>query len=163
MALNSQQKRISKNRVSITYDVDTNGAVEKKELPFVVGVIGDYSGDNPNKEEVDLRKFYNIDHDNFDSVMKHIGPELTLSVDNHLVDEDSQFEAKIEFKSLKDFEPESLVEQIEPLKQLVETRKQLQVLLSKADRSKDLERLLKEVLQDKNKIDMLSKELGLGD
>lgn len=163
MPLNSQQKRVSKNRVSITYDVETNGAVEKKELPFVVGVIGDYSGDKTDKPKIDQRSFYNIDKDNFDVVMKHIGPKLTLKVDNLLADDDSQFETHIQFNAMKDFEPESLVEQIEPLRKLVETRKQLQILLSKADRSKDLEKLLKEVLQDQDKINELSKELGIGE
>ena len=66
MALNSQHKRVSKNRVSVTYDVETNGAVETKELPFVVGVIGDYSGHRQDKQEVDERTFYNVDKDNFD-------------------------------------------------------------------------------------------------
>lgn len=161
MALNSQHKRVSKNRVSVTYDVETNGAVETKELPFVVGVIGDYSGHRQDKQEVDERTFYNVDKDNFDSVMKRIGPELSLKVDNVLADDDSQFEANLTFNSMKDFEPESIVAQVEPLKKLVETRNQLKVLLSKADRSRDLEKLLKEVLQSADTINALSDELGL--
>ena len=146
MALNSQHKRVSKNRVSITYDVETNGAVETKELPFVVGVIGDYSGHKQDKEEVEDRTFYNVDKDNFDTVMKRVGPELSLKVDNVLA---------------KDFEPEAIIEQVEPLKKLVETRNQLKVLLSKADRSRDLEKLLKEVLQSADTINALSDELGI--
>lgn len=161
MALNSQHKRVSKNRVSVTYDVETNGAVETKELPFVVGVIGDYSGHRQDKQKVDERTFYNVDKDNFDTVMKRIGPELSLKVDNVLADDDSQFEANLTFNSMKDFEPESIVAQVEPLKKLVETRNQLKVLLSKADRSRDLEKLLKEVLQSADTINALSDELGL--
>jgi type VI secretion system protein ImpB len=161
VALNSQHKRVSKNRVSVTYDVETNGAVETKELPFVVGVIGDYSGHRQDKQEVDERTFYNVDKDNFDNVMKRIGPELSLKVDNVLANDDSQFEASLRFNSMKDFEPESIVEQVEPLKKLVETRNQLKVLLSKADRSRDLEKLLKEVLQSADTINSLSDELGL--
>ena len=161
MARNSQQKRVSKNRVSVTYDVETNGAVETKELPFVVGVIGDYSGHRQDKQEVDERTFYNVDKDNFDTVMKRIGPELSLKVDNVLANDDSQFEANLTFNSMKDFEPESIVAQVEPLKKLVETRNQLKVLLSKADRSRDLEKLLKEVLQSADTINALSDELGL--
>ncbi|EFP95304.1 type VI secretion system contractile sheath small subunit [Vibrio caribbeanicus] len=161
MALNSQHKRVSKNRVSVTYDVETNGAVETKELPFVVGVIGDYSGHRQDKQEVDERTFYNVDKDNFDTVMKRIGPELSLKVDNVLANDDSQFEANLTFNSMKDFEPESIVAQVEPLKKLVETRNQLKVLLSKADRSRDLEKLLKEVLQSADTINALSDELGL--
>ncbi|HDZ3730561.1 type VI secretion system contractile sheath small subunit [Vibrio harveyi] len=161
MALNSQHKRVSKNRVSITYDVETNGAVETKELPFVVGVVGDYSGHKQDKEDVEDRTFYNVDKDNFDTVMKRVGPELSLKVDNVLVDDDSQIEASLKFSSMKDFEPEAIVEQVEPLKKLVETRNQLKVLLSKADRSRDLEKLLKEVLQSADTIKALSDELGI--
>lgn len=163
MALNSQHKRVSKNRVSITYDVETNGAVETKELPFVVGVIGDFSGHKPESEKVDLeeREFTGIDKDNFDTVMGQIHPRLSYKVDNNLANDDSQFEVNLSFRSMKDFHPENLVDQIEPLKQLVETRNQLKVLLSKADRSRDLERLLKEVLQSADAINGLAQELGL--
>lgn len=163
MALNSQHKRVNKNRVSITYDVETNGAVETKELPFVVGVIGDFSGHKPESEKVDLeeREFTGIDKDNFDTVMGQIHPRLSYKVDNKLANDDSQFEVNLGFRSMKDFHPENLVDQIEPLKQLVETRNQLKVLLSKADRSRNLERLLKEVLQSADAINGLAQELGL--
>ena len=163
MALNSQHKRVSKNRVSITYDVETNGAVETKELPFVVGVIGDFSGHKPETEKVDLeeREFTGIDKDNFDSVMGQINPSLSYKVANKLAKDDSEFEVNLQFSSMKDFHPEKLVEQIDPLKKLVETRNQLKVLLSKADRSRDLEKLLKEVLQSTEAIQGLAEELGV--
>ena len=163
MAVNSQHKRVSKNRVSITYDVETNGATETKELPFVVGVIGDFSGHKPESEKVDLeeREFTGVDKDNFDSVMGQINPSLSYKVDNKLADDNSQFEVNLNFKSMKDFQPENLVENIEPLKQLVETRNQLKVLLSKADRSRDLEKLLKELLQSADAIQHLAGELGV--
>lgn len=163
MSLNSQHKRVSKNRVSITYDVETNGAVETKELPFVVGVIGDFSGHKPESEKVALeeRDFTGVDKDNFDSVMGQIHPRLSYKVDNKLAKDDTQFDVNLSFRSMKDFHPENLVEQIDPLKQLVETRNQLKVLLSKADRSRDLESLLKEVLQSTDAINGLAEELGL--
>lgn len=161
MPLNSQQKRVNKSRVSITYDVETNGAVETKELPFVVGVIGDFSGDKQDKPDVEERDFLTVDKDNFDSVMAHIAPELTLTVDNLLENDGSQFSTSLKFNAIKDFEPASLVQQIEPLKRLVETRNQLKVLLAKADRSKELEKLLKDVLQDEQKIKQLTDELGI--
>lgn len=161
MALNSQHKRVSKNRVSITYDVETNGAVETKELPFVVGVIGDFSADKEDKGDVADREFFQVDKDNFDTVMKRIGPELKMKVDNVLVDDDSQIEANLNFNSMKDFTPEAIVEKVDVLKKLVDTRNQLKVLLSKADRSRDLEKLLKEVLTDADTISSLSKELGM--
>ena len=163
MALNSQHKRVSKNRVSITYDVENNGAVETKELPFVVGVIGDFSGHKPEADKVDLeeREFTGVDKDNFDTVMGQINPTLSYKVDNKLANDDSEFEVNLQFSSMNDFHPEKLVEQIDPLKKLVETRNQLKVLLSKADRSRDLEKLLKEVLQSTETIQGLAEELGV--
>ncbi|QUM77375.1 type VI secretion system contractile sheath small subunit [Moritella sp. 24] len=163
MALNSQHKRISKNRVSITYDVETNGATETKELPFVVGVIGDFSGHKAESDKIDLeeREFTGVDKDNFDAVMGQISPSLSYKVDNKLANDDSQFEVNLKLSSMNDFHPERLVQQIDPLKQLVETRNQLKELLSKADRSRDLERLLKEVLQSTDSIQHLAEELGV--
>ncbi len=161
MALNSQHKRVSKNRVSITYDVETNGALETKELPFVVGVVGDFSADREDKPDAADREFFQIDKDNFDTVLNRVGPELKMKVDNVLTDDNSQIEANLSFSSMKDFTPEAIVEKVDVLKNLVETRNQLKVLLSKADRSRDLEKLLKEVLTSADTIKSLSDELGL--
>ncbi|GAA3923991.1 type VI secretion system contractile sheath small subunit [Litoribacillus peritrichatus] len=161
MALNAQHKRVSKNRVSITYDVETNGAVETKELPFVVGVMGDYSAHKEDREELEDRQFYSVDKDNFDTVMKRVGPELKLKVENTLSDDDSEIEVNLDFKSMKDFEPDAIVGKVDALQKLADTRSQLKTLLSKADRSRDLEKLLKEVLQSADTINALSGELGL--
>ncbi|MBO6069676.1 MAG: type VI secretion system contractile sheath small subunit [Succinivibrionaceae bacterium] len=163
MAMNAQHKRISKNRVSITYDVETNGATETKELPFVVGVMGSFTGDKPDdqKVEVEDREFVGIDKDNFDQVMSDLSPELTYKVDNTLADSGDQFEVNLKFNSMDDFKPENVVNQVEPLKKLMETRQKLKILLSKADRSRDLEKLLKEVLENTDNVASLAKELGL--
>ncbi len=161
MALNAQHKRVSKNRVSITYDVETNGAVETKELPFVVGVMGDYSAHKEDREELEDRQFYSVDKDNFDTVMKRVGPELKLKVDNTLSDDDSEIEVNLNFNSMKDFEPDAIVGKVDALQKLADTRSQLKTLLSKADRSRDLEKLLKEVLQNADTINALSGELGI--
>lgn len=163
MAMNAQHKRISKNRVSITYDVETNGAPETKELPFVVGVMGSFTGDKPDdqKVEVEDREFVGIDKDNFDQVMSDLSPELTYKVDNTLADSGDQFEVNLKFNSMDDFKPENVVNQVEPLKKLMETRQKLKILLSKADRSRDLEKLLKEVLENTDNVASLAKELGL--
>jgi type VI secretion system protein ImpB len=163
MAMNAQHKRISKNRVSITYDVETNGATETKELPFVVGVMGSFTGDKPDdqKVEVEDREFVGIDKDNFDQVMSDLSPELTYKVDSTLADSGDQFEVNLKFNSMDDFKPENVVNQVEPLKKLMETRQKLKILLSKADRSRDLEKLLKEVLENTDNVASLAKELGL--
>ena len=161
MALNSQHKRVSKNRVSITYDVETNGATETKELPFVSAVLGNFSGDKEDPKDVEDREFIQVDQDNFDEVLGRIKPELSLKVDNVIEGDDSQFEVNLEFDSMKDFEPDALVQRIEPLKKLLETRNQLNELLSKADRSRDFEKLLKDILQSADSISSLSDELGV--
>lgn len=163
MAMNAQHKRISKNRVSITYDVETNGATETKELPFVVGVLGSFSGDKPENEKVEVedREFVGVDKDNFDQVMADVAPVLNYKVDNTLTDAGDQFEVNLKFDSMADFKPENVVNQVEPLKKLMETRQKLKILLSKADRSRDLEKLLKEVLENTDNVASLAKELGL--
>jgi type VI secretion system protein ImpB len=161
MSLNSQHKRVVKNRVSITYDVETNGAVESKELPFVVGVIGDFSAHKTDREEVEDRSFYQVDKDNFDNVMRRVGPELTMKIKNTLSDDDSEFSVSLSFNTMKDFEPDTIVDKVEPLKRLAQTRSQLKTLLSKSDKSRDLEKLLKEVLQSSETISTLSSELGI--
>ena len=163
MALNSQHKRISKNRVSLTYDVETNGSMESKELPFVVGVIGDFAGHKPEseKEEVDFRNFIDVDKDNFDTVMSKVDPQLRYRIDNKITDSDEQFEVNLSFKSIRDFDPVNVVRQIDPLRELMDIRNQLKELLSKADRSRELEKLLKDILQNQEASKALISELGL--
>jgi len=154
--------RVRKPRVHITYEVETEGAAIVRELPFVVGVMGDYAGDptEPLKPLAD-RKFVQIDRDNFNDVMARIAPGLNLKVDNTLAGDGSQMAVNLKFKSMDDFEPAKVAEQVPALKALLETRARLRDLMSKVDRSEELEGLLEQVLQDKSKLDALSAELGL--
>ena len=161
MALNAQQKRVSKNRVSITFDVEDGGAVQKKELPFVTGMIGGYSGDRQDKVPIEDRNFIEVTKDNFNDVMKRVGPELTYSVQNKIQEDDSEFEVSLDFKSINDFEPDAIVNKVEPLRKLAETREKLMTLVAKADRSRDLEKVLKEILQDAEMVKALGDELGI--
>ena len=161
MALNAQQKRVSKNRVSITYDVETNGAVQTKELPFVIGMVGNYSGERQDKEALEDRTFYQVDKDNFNDVIKKLSPALSYKVDNKLQDDDSEIQVDLTFSSMKDFEPDAIVQKIPVLQELAKTREQLMTLMSKADRSRDLEKILKEILQDQNLVKSLSEQLGV--
>ena len=161
MALNAQQKRVSKNRVSITYDVETNGAVQTKELPFVIGMVGNYSGERQDKEALEDRTFYQVDKDNFNDVIKKLSPALSYKVDNKLQDDDSEIQIDLTFSSMKDFEPDAIVQKVPVLQELAKTREQLMTLMSKADRSRDLEKILKEILQDQNLVKSLSEELGV--
>jgi type VI secretion system protein ImpB len=154
--------RVRKPRVHITYDVETEGAVLQRELPFVVGVLGDYSGD-PTTPLPPLRerKFVQIDRDNFNEVMGRMAPGLKFRVENKLAEDGTEFPVELNFRSMEDFEPARVVQQVEPLRRLLETRNQLRDLLSKLDRSEQLEALLEEILQSSEKIESLSKELGL--
>lgn len=152
--------RVRKPRVHIKYEVETEGAVVEKELPFVVGVMGDFSGDPTRKlEDLRDRKFVQIDRDNFNKVMERMAPGLNLKVANKLSDDSTEMSVNLKFNSMDDFEPAQVVEQVEPLKQLRETRDKLRELLAKADRSDDLERLLEEILKDKGALKRLADEL----
>ena len=160
-SIHDKLKRVRKPRVHITYDVETNGAVQEKEIPFVMGVMGDYSGDNTeNKKALKDRKFSQIDRDNFNEVMNNVSPQLDLKVDNTLESDGSQMSVALDFKSMEDFEPQNIVEKVDPLKKLMETRNKLRDLLTKADRSDDLEALLEEVLSSTDALAKLKGELG---
>ena len=163
-SIHDKLERVRKPRVHITYQVETEGAVIEKELPFVVGVLGDFSGD-PTQPLAPLRdrKFVQIDRDNFNDVMARIAPGLKLRVENTLKNDGSEFAVDLAFKSLDDFEPAAVVQQVEPLRKLLETRNRLRDLMSKIDRSEDLEALLEKVLQNKEQLAQLSSALGTQD
>jgi type VI secretion system protein ImpB len=154
--------RVRKPRVHITYEVETEGAQIERELPFVVGIMGDFAGDPTEPlKPLNERKFVQIDRDNFNDVMARIQPGLNIKVDNTLADDGSQMSVGLKFRSLEDFEPTRVAEQVPALKAMLETRAKLRDLMSKVDRSDELEGLLEEVLKDKDKLDKLSAELGL--
>ncbi|HEY5602456.1 MAG TPA: type VI secretion system contractile sheath small subunit [Gammaproteobacteria bacterium] len=161
-SIHDKLKRVRKPRVHLTYDVESNGASVEKELPFVLGVMGDYSGDNTeNKKELKDRKFAQIDRDNFNEIMSKVAPALNLKIDNTLQADGTQLSVNLSFKSMEDFEPHRIVEQVESLKKLLETRNKLRDLLTKADRSDELETLLEDVLQNTSSLNALYSELGL--
>ena len=165
MAESTQHKldRVRKPRVHITYDVETLGAMEKRELPFVVGVLGDFSG-NPTTPLKPLkeRKFIQIDRDNFNEVMSRMTPGATFRVENTLKGDGSELAVQLGFNSMEDFDPANVVKQVEPLKKLLETRNKLRDLLTKVDLSPDLENVLEDVLENTDKLQELSGQLGLG-
>ncbi len=162
-SIHDKLKNVRKPRVHITYDVETNGNIVEKEIPFVVGVMGDYSGDNTkSKKSLKDRKFSQIDQDNFNEVMSTVAPQLSLKVENTLEKNGSELAVNLDFKNMEDFEPHKLVEQIEPLKKLLETRNKLRDLLTKADRSDELEAILEDVLSNTEALASLSEELDIG-
>jgi type VI secretion system protein ImpB len=147
--------------VQITYDVETGGAMEKVELPFIVGVLADLSGQpkeppKPLKE----RKVVAIDRDNFDNVLAKAAPRLALRVPDRLTDSGDKIAVELNFKSLEDFEPGRVVEQVEPMRKLLEMRQQLTQLLSKMEGNDKLERLLAQVLSNTEAAKDLSQKMS---
>ena len=161
-SVHDKLKRVRKPRVHITYDVETEGAAVEKELPFVVGVLGDFSGDptSPLAPMKD-RKFINIDRDNFNDVMAKMTPGVQMKVENTLKGDGSEMAVDLKINSMDDYEPAKVVQQVEPLRKLQETRDKLRDLMSKVDRSEDLENLLERVLQSEDDIKELSSKLGV--
>lgn len=148
----SVQKRLQKvrpPRVQLTYDVEIGDAIETKELPFVVGVVADLSGQSEVQQpKLRDRKFVNIDRDNFDEVMKGVEPRAAFQVTNTLTEEGGRFGVDLKFRSLEDFSPEAVVEQVEPLRKLLEARSKLADLRNKMAGNDKLEDLLSEVLKN---------------
>jgi type VI secretion system protein ImpB len=161
-SIHEKLKRVRKPRVHITYEVETEGAEILRELPFVVGIMGDFSGDPTQQlRPLSERKFIQIDRDNFNEVMTRMTPGLNLRVDNKLADDGSQMAVSLKFDSIDDFEPARVAEQVPALKALLETRNKLRDLMSKVDRSEQLESLLEQILTNENELKSLSGELGL--
>ena len=160
-SIHDKLSRVRKPRVHITYKVETEGAAVEKELPFVVGVLGDFSG-NPTEPLKPLkdRKFIQIDRDNFNDVMARMTPGLNLRVKNTLKDDGSEIGVQLKFRSMADFAPENVAQQVDPLKKLIETRDKLRDLLTKIDRSEDLEGLLEKVLSNTDELKKLKDQLG---
>ncbi len=162
MGIHDKLKRVRKPRVHITYDVETEGAVVKKELPFVIGITGDFTGHNTEDiKPLKDRRFIQIDRDNFDDVVKRMNPRLNISVDNTLSNDDSSLNLSLSFNSLQDFEPAAIVNQVEPLRKLMETRNKLRDLMTKVDRSEELENILEDVLNNTASLEKLAGELDL--
>lgn len=155
----SVQKRLQKvrpPRVQLTYDVEKGDAIEQKEIPFVVGVMGDFSG-QPEQPlaKVKDRKFVNVDLDNFDEVMAGMAPRAVYRVPNKLSDAGGEFAVELKFNSIDDFRPEAVVQQVEPLRQLLEARAKLADLRNKLAGNEKLEDLLTDVLNNTEQLKQL--------
>ena len=161
-SIHDKLNRVRKPRVHITYEVETEGAEIVRELPFVVGVMGDFSGDptSPLKPMAE-RKFAQIDRDNFNDVMANMAPGVKTKVDNTLAGDGTQMAVDLKFNRMEDFEPARVAAQVPALAALMETRSKLRDLMSKVDRSEELESLLEQVLRSEGDLKSLSGELGL--
>ncbi len=159
-SIHDKLERVRPPRVHIKYEVFTNGAKVVKELPFILGVMGDFSGQptEPLKPMKD-RKFVQIDRDNFNDVMKRMTPALSFRVENTLKGDGSELPVNLKFNSIEDFEPAKVASQVEPLQKLLETRQKLKDLRAQVDRSDKLEGLLEQILQEQEKLKQLQGEL----
>jgi len=161
-SIHDKLARVRKPRVHITYQVETEGAEVLRELPFVVGILGDFSGDPTQPlRPLGERKFIQIDRDNFNEVMARMTPGLNIRVSNKLANDGSEMAVALKFNALEDFEPARVAEQVPALRALLETRNKLRDLLSKVDRSEELESLLEQVLKNESELKSLSGELGI--
>ena len=155
------QKRLQKvraPRVQMTYDVEIGDAIENKELPFVVGVMGDFGSDpEAGKKALKDRNFVNVNPDNFDEVLSGVAPVASFRVANHLSEEGGEFGVQLQFRQMDDFRPESIVQQVAPLKGLLEARTKLADLRNKLAGNDKLEDLLSEVLNNTEKLGSLRK------
>lgn len=167
MARESTQHKIDRvrpPRVQITYDVEVGDAIEVKELPFVMGVLGDFTG-QPTEPlpRVKDRKFVEITPDNFDTVLENMKPHLAFSVENKLSEDPDAPKLKVDlnFKSLDDFSPESVARQVGPLRELLQLRDRLSDLRGSMQGNDKLEEMLREAVSDKDKLAKLRQELGV--
>jgi type VI secretion system protein ImpB len=166
MARDSMQHKLDRvrpPRVQITYDVEVGDAIEIKELPFVMGVLGDFTG-QPTEPLAKLkdRKFVEVNPDNFDSVLEKMKPHLAFSVDNKLSKEKgTKLPVYLDFKSMDDFAPENVARQVGPLRELLELRGRLSDLRGNMQGNDKLEELLRVAVSDQDKLAKLQSELGL--
>src|SRR6476660_9593792 len=165
MAKESLQKKITRvrpPRVHIQYDVQVGDAIEKRDLPFVVGVLADLAG-MPEKPlpPISKRKFVSIDRDNVNDVMKKIGPRLAFKVPNRLSEDDTKLNVELRFESMDDFQPAKVAQQITPLRKLLELRNSLANLRSSLIGNEKLDNLLQEMIQDQQMLRQAGSEAGV--
>ena len=161
-SLQHKLDRVRPPRIQITYDVEIGDAIEMKELPFVVGVLGDFAG-KPEEALPALkdRKFVEIDPDNFNQVLAGMKPRVAFNVENKLQDDGSKMGVDLRFSSIEDFEPDNIVQQVEPLRKLVEARQKLSDLRSKMDGNDKLESILQDIISNSDKQKELSDQLNI--
>ena len=152
-------QRIRPPRVQLTYDVEVGDGREVKELPFVVGVLGDFSAASElEKTKLKDKKFINVDLENIDEVMQSLAPRASFQVENSLTEESGTISVDLVFNAMDDFRPEQVVQQVEPLRKLVEARERLTDLRNKISNNERLEGLLDDILKNTDQIRKMSME-----
>ncbi|HET9985790.1 MAG TPA: type VI secretion system contractile sheath small subunit [Longimicrobiales bacterium] len=161
-SVNKKLERVRPPRVHISYDVETGGAIEMRELPFVMGVLGDFTG-HPTEPLAKLkdRKFVDVNPDNFDDVLKSMKPHLAFTVDNLLSDDPGagKLGVDLKFESLDDFSPDRVAQQVDPLRKLLELRQQLADLRGSLQGNEKLDEILQATISDADKLGKLKTEI----
>jgi type VI secretion system protein ImpB len=156
-------ERVRPPRVNISYEVETGGAIELKELPFVMGVLGDFTG-QPTEPLAKLkdRKFVDVNPDNFDEVLASMNPHLAFSVENKLSEdpEAGKLGVELKFESLDDFSPDQVARQVKPLREMLDLRTKLADLRGTLQGNDKLDEILQATLGDDEKVKKLKSELG---
>lgn len=159
-----KKQRVRPPRVHIEYEVEVGGAQVMKEIPFIMGVMSDLSGQpKESLPKLSERKFVEVDRDNFDDVLKSMKPRLAYRVDNKLQDDGSELSVELEFEKLSDFDPGNVARQVQPLNDLLEVRNKLKDLLSRTEGNDRLEELLGSIIDNASVRDKLKETLGGGD
>jgi type VI secretion system protein ImpB len=162
-SVHKKLERVRPPRVHISYEVEIGDAIELKELPFVMGVLGDFTGQpvDPLPKLRD-RKFVEVTPDNFDDVLKSMKPHLAFKVDNMLSDDPNagRLGVDLRFESLDDFSPDRVAQQVDPLRKLLELRQQLADLRGSLQGNDKLEEILQATLTDEGKLSRLKTELA---
>lgn len=160
--IHNKISRVRKPRVHLTYDVETNGALTEQELPFVIGVLGDFAADSPLPQKaLKDRKFTQIDRDNFDEVLKRLNPGLNFKIPNLLLQDNSEIPIALDFKAFVDFEPARVAEQIPELKKLLNLREKLHDFLIRIERSETLDTMLEQLIKKEPILVALMQSEGL--
>jgi type VI secretion system protein ImpB len=167
MAREGTQKKLERvrpPRVNISYDVETGGAIEKKELPFVMGVLADLSGQPAEAlPKLKERKFVEVTPDNFDTVLKSMKPRVQFSVENKLAPEsNNKLGVDLTFESLDDFSPEAVAKRVGPLKELLELRTKLADLRGSLQGNEKLDEILQQTINDADAMSKLQSEVAPG-
>lgn len=162
-SIHDRLKRVRPPRVNISYEVELGDAIEMKELPFVMGVLGDFTGQPTEPlERLKDRKFTEIDPDNFDEVLASMKPHLAYTVENKLSDDPDagKLSVDLNFRSLDDFSPEEVAQQVPALKKLLDLRQELADLRGSLQGNDKLEEILQSMVTDPDKMEKLKSELA---
>ena len=168
MARESTQTKLSRvrpPRVQISYEVNTGDAIEIKEIPFVMGVLGDFTGQPTEPlEELKKRKFVDVTPNNFDDVLAKMKPHLAFSVENKLSDAPDAGKLKVDlnFRALEDFDPENVARQVPALREMLDMRRKLADLRGSLQTNDALEKELQDVVNSTERMTQLKAELGGG-